>query len=146
MFVSNETEAIEILKDFGASYVVVFTTFQEDGSDVGWGDEGKWRWMARIAGLDDNSYGNYTLGIDWVDTNGNNQPEQGELVPNVNGTSSVLYKLMRYGREVTIYGYSITELEHFVGPPEGFFSQKTGSVRSYANVIPLVCVYRIKYD
>jgi asparagine N-glycosylation enzyme membrane subunit Stt3 len=146
MFLSNETEAVEILREFNASYVVVFTTFDSDGNDVGWADEGKWRWMARIGGLDDNSFGNYTLGADWVDINGDGSPSSDELVPNEKGNSTVIYKLMQYGRGVILSGYSMIELEHFVGPPEGYFSQEYGSARQYGNAIPLVCVYKIKYD
>jgi hypothetical protein len=33
-----------------------------------------------------------------------------------------------------------------VGPPEGYFSQEIGSARQYGNAIPLVCVYKVKYD
>jgi dolichyl-diphosphooligosaccharide--protein glycosyltransferase len=146
MFLSNETEAIEILRNFNASYVVVFTTFTQDGSDVGWADEGKWRWMARIGELDDNSFGNLTLGIDWVDKNEDGQRQQDELVPNEKGNSTVIYKLMHYGRDVILNGYSTIELEHFVEPPEGYFSQKYGSVIRYRDAIPLVCVYKVKYD
>jgi len=146
MFLSTEIEAIEILRKFNASYVVVFTTFTQDGSDVGWADEGKWRWMARIGELDDDSFGNLTLGIDWVDINGDNQRQADELVPNEKGNSTVLYKMMHYGRDVVLNGYSTISLEHFAGPIEGYFSQKTGSVRRYGDAIPLVCVYKIKYD
>jgi len=146
MFLSTEVEAIEILREFNASYVVVFTTFTQDGSDVGWADEGKWRWMARIGLLDDNSFGNLTLGIDWWDKNEDGQRQQDELMPNEKGNSTVIYKLMHYGRDVILQGYSTIELEHFAGPVEGYFSQKTGSVRRYGDAIPLVCVYKIKYD
>ena len=146
MFLSNETEAVEILREFNASYVVVFTTFDSNGNEVGWADEGKWRWMARIGELDDNSFGNLTLGIDWVDKNEDNQRQQDELIPNAKGNSTVIYKLMQYGRDVILNGYSTIELEHFVGPPEGYFSQKFGSTRQYSNAIPLVCVYKVKYD
>ena len=146
MFVSTEIEAIEILRRFDASYVVVFTTFTQDGTDYGYADEGKWRWMARIGGLDDNSFGNYALGIDWVDENENGQRDEGELVPNAKGNSTVIYKLMNYGRDIILKGYSEIDLEYFVGPPQGYFSQKYGeSIRQYGDVIPLVCVYKVDY-
>jgi dolichyl-diphosphooligosaccharide--protein glycosyltransferase len=132
MFLSNETEAIKILGNYNATYVVVFTTFDQNGNDVGWGDEGKWRWMARIGELDETDYGNTT--------------EEGRWQWNEKGQETVIYKLMQYGKEVTLQGVSTIQLEHFEGPPEGYFSQKTGSVRSYGNAIPLVCVYKIKYD
>ncbi len=146
MFLSNETEALEILRGFDASYIVVFTVFDGNGNDVGWGDEGKWRWMARIGLLDDNSFGNLTLGIDWVDKNADNQRQEDELIPNAKGNSTVIYKLMQYGRDVILNGISTIELEHFVGPPEGYFSQQSGSPRRYGDAIPLVCVYKVKYD
>jgi len=99
MLMSNETEAIKVLEEFNqnaralgftynVSHVLVFTTFLTNGQDANFGDEGKWRWMARIPGLDDNSFGNVSLGIDWMDKNANNQRDEGELVPNVKGQNS----------------------------------------------------------
>ncbi len=131
MFLSNETEAIEILSEYDATYVVVFTTFDTSGNDVGWADEGKWRWMARIGGLDETDYGNTT--------------EQGSWQWNAKGQETVIYKLMQYGKEMTLQGVSTVQLEHFEGPPEGYFSQTTGSLRNYGGAVPLVCVYKIKY-
>jgi dolichyl-diphosphooligosaccharide--protein glycosyltransferase len=132
MFLSNETEAIEILSGYDATYVVVFTTFDTSGNDVGWADEGKWRWMARIGGLDETDYGNTT--------------EQGSWQWNAKGQETVIYKLMQYGKEMTLQGVSTVQLEHFEGPPEGYFSQTTGSFKNYGGAVPLVCVYKIKYD
>ncbi|MDH5267606.1 MAG: glycosyltransferase family 39 protein, partial [Candidatus Bathyarchaeota archaeon] len=143
MFLSNETEAIKILSNYDATYIVVFTTFDQNGNEVGWADEGKWRWMARIGGLDDDSFGNYTLGADWVDINGDGSQSSDELVPNEKGNSTVIYKLMQYGKEVTLQGYSTILLEHF---EEAYFSQTAGQVRQYGGAVPLVCVYKIKYD
>ncbi|MCJ7609135.1 glycosyltransferase family 39 protein [Candidatus Bathyarchaeota archaeon] len=49
MFMSNETDAIQILKLYDADYVVVFTTInQAQGGNYLFGDEVKWRWMAKI--------------------------------------------------------------------------------------------------
>ncbi len=158
MFMSNETEAIEILKDFNergpnnVTYVVVYTSFREDGSDAVYGDEGKWKWMARIGGLDDEKYGNYTLGIDWTDTNEDGSAGSDELIPNEVGESTVLYKLMHYARDMILnYGYSDITLEHFEGPPQGYFSQESDSLRAYSDsattsFAAVVCVYKVKYD
>jgi len=143
MFLSNETEAIKVLDNYDATYVVVFTTFDGNGNEVGWADEGKWRWMARIGGWDDNSFGNLTLGTDWVDKNEDGQRQQDELVPNEKGNSTVLYRLMRYGKEITLQGVSTIQLQHF---EKAYFSQTLGNPRQYGNAIPLVCVYKIKYD
>ena len=129
MFLSNETEAIKILDHYDATYVVVFTTFSQDGNDVGWADEGKWRWMARIGGLNETDYGNTT--------------EQGRWTWNAKGQETVIYKLMQYGKEVTLYGSSTILLEHF---ERAYLSQTSGSPRNYGGALPLVCVYKIKYD
>jgi len=132
MFMSNESASIEILEKYDATYVLVFTTFQGDGSDIGWGDEGKWRWMARIAGLNENDFGNTT--------------EEGAWSWNEKGQETVIYKLMTYGKNVTLQGYSTIQLEHFEGPPEGYFSQTAGAPKNYGGAIPLVCVYKVKYS
>ncbi len=147
MFMSNETEAIKILKRYDVTHVVVYVTFDTQGRDApGYGgDNGKWRWMALIPGLDPDQFGNYTLGWDWIDYNGNRQVDRGEMVANSRGQSTVLYKLMSYGREMTAYGYSTISLEHF---KKAYFSQKEGSPRPApgTSIVPLVCVYEVDYD
>ncbi len=147
MFMSNETEAIKFLKEYDVDYVVVYQSFRQDGSDAGYGDEGKWIWMARIPGLDDAEFGNYTLGIDWIDVNNDNQIGDTELVINEMGNSTVLYKLMHYARDMLIQGYSEIELEHF---EEGYFSQQYGAGTwfgdSQSSFAPMVCVYKVNYD
>ncbi len=128
MFLSNETEAIKILSEYDATYVVVFTTFDQNGNDVGWADEGKWRWMARIGGLNESEYGNFTENVwNWNDK----------------GQNATIYKLMQYGKEVTLSGFSMILLEHF---EKAYFSQTAVSPKQYGGAIPLICVYKIKYD
>jgi asparagine N-glycosylation enzyme membrane subunit Stt3 len=153
MFMSNETEALKFLKEYDVDYVLVFVTFATDGSeiyDAGYGDEGKWRWMARIGGLDDNKYGNYTLGTDWIDVNNNKQYDEGEdeLVVNELGNSTVIYKLMHYATETLAYGTSDIVLEHF---EPAYFSQQPGEdlewwPRSSDQFAAVVCVYKVNYD
>jgi asparagine N-glycosylation enzyme membrane subunit Stt3 len=142
-FVSNETASIEILKDFDGEYVTVFITFDSNDEDQGYGDEGKWRWMARIAGLDDTKYGNYSLGIDWVDTNEDGRVDESELIENELGTSSVLYKLMHYARDIVLRGSSDIELEHF---EEAFFTTPEWYPKSESEYFTaMVCTYKIIY-
>ncbi len=146
MFMSNETEAIKFLKDYDVDYVVAYQSFRQDGSDAVYGDEGKWRWMARIPGLDDTLYGNHTLGNDWYDTNENGQDEPEELIPVELGRSTVLYKLMHSARDMVLQGYSEIELEHFEGPPNGYFSNTKWYYDSQGAFAPMVCVYKVNYD
>jgi len=145
MFMSNEEEAIKILKKFNATHVIVFTTFDTQGGLImAGGDEGKWQWMARIPGLDAATFGNYTLGWDWVDLNENGRRDRGEIMPNEKGQNTTLYKLMTYGREMTIFGYSSIQLKYF---EKAYFSQEYGSLRPAPGTqyIPLVCVYKVNY-
>jgi len=49
MFMSKEEDALPILRFYNADYVVVFTTInQAQGGNFLFGDEVKWRWMAKI--------------------------------------------------------------------------------------------------
>jgi dolichyl-diphosphooligosaccharide--protein glycosyltransferase len=136
MFLSNETNAIEILKGYNATYVVVFTTFTGNGTDVGWGDEGKWRWMARIGGLNESDYGSYSS-------------TTGSWQWNAKGQGTVIYKMMQYGKQVTLgQTPTVQFLSNENGKPffeEAYFSQIAGSPKSYGGVVPLVCVYKINY-
>jgi asparagine N-glycosylation enzyme membrane subunit Stt3 len=152
MFMSNETEAIEFLKEYDSTYVLIFITFATDGSsetvyDAGYGDEGKWRWMALIPGLDDTKYGNYTLGMDWIDTNEDGQASADELIQNELGNSTVLYKLMHYASDMLTVGYSDIELEYF---EEAYFSQNAETLQWYPRsddyFATAVCVYKVNCD
>jgi len=147
MFMSNETEALKFLKDYDVNYVVVFQSFRQDGTDAVYGDEGKWRWMARIPGMDDTQFGNYTLGMDWIDADENGQVAEEEVVMNELGNSTVLYKLMHYSRDIVIQGYSEVELDHF---KEAYFSQQVGAPTWFGDsqgyFAPMVCVYEVIYD
>ena len=122
MFLSNETEALKILRKYDVTHVVVFVVFDTKAQDVGYGDEGKWRWMARIAGLNETKYWDSEK-KDWTDL----------------GKETVIYKLMAYGKDVRLDRYPTVELKHFKlvyhsrGPPiRGLY---------YA----LVCVYEVQY-
>ena len=147
MFMSNETEALKFLKDYDVDYVVVYQSFRQDGTDAVYGDEGKWRWMARIPGLDDVQFGNYTLGMDWIDADEDGQVGDDEVVMNELGNSTVLYKLMHYSRDIVLQGYSDILLEHF---EEAYFSQQVGAPTwfgdSSGGFAPMVCVYKVIYD
>jgi hypothetical protein len=46
------------LKDFNATHIVVYVTFNPSntGQTLNLGDEGKWYWMVKIAGLNETEY------------------------------------------------------------------------------------------
>jgi dolichyl-diphosphooligosaccharide--protein glycosyltransferase len=140
IFMSNETEALKMLKKYNAEYILVFTTFDTKGNWIGWGDEGKWMWMAEISGQKYNwtkyTFGNYTKsgGWEW----------------NERGESSTIYKLMSYGKdrwlEEQTGTYAPTELKYF---KEAYFAgldlSSTEASNKYGGVVPLVCLYKIDY-
>ena len=132
MFMSNETEAIEMLKRYDATHVLVFTTFLTDGRDAMFGDEGKWRWMARIAAvrypvINETEYGEY-----------NNETRAWEW--NDFGKNCTLYKLMTYGKETKLGTPPSVTLAHF----ELAYFSKGAPIQG--QVYALVCVYKVKYD
>jgi dolichyl-diphosphooligosaccharide--protein glycosyltransferase len=56
MFLSNETRAITILREYNATHVVIFVTgvLEQKGINFsGHGEDSKWYWMAKIAGLNE---------------------------------------------------------------------------------------------
>lgn len=149
IFMSNETRAIEILKLYEHNgrrpeYITVFTTFDTQGRDRGYGDEGKWRWMARIATgefgnyYNDNSFGNYTLGSDWTDNNANNQVDEGEIAANTKGGNSTIYKLMTYAKSDRTGAVPAPTLQHF----ERAYISLGGP---YGGTYIVVAVYKINY-
>jgi dolichyl-diphosphooligosaccharide--protein glycosyltransferase len=157
IFMSNNTESIKILEKYEQGgrrpeYIVVFTTFGSDGSERGYGDEGKWRWMAKIAAsrysdyFDDNTFGNLSLGADWVDTNGNGQrDQQDDVVPNAKGQNSTIYQLMTYAKETKLGNPPTVE---FALNPQGkpYFEEAYFSPSGpYGGIHVLVAVYKINY-
>jgi dolichyl-diphosphooligosaccharide--protein glycosyltransferase len=156
MFMSNETEAIKILGRYNVTHVVIFTTFDTNGAfrSLG-GDEGKWQWMAKIPGLNSTSFGNYTLGWNWSDLNGDGRAydssgnaETNEFSVNSKGQNSTIYKLMAYGKDMTLWGYSYVTLEHF---EKAYFSESVGSgssatIPGQSSYVALVCVYKVNYS
>ena len=121
MFVSNETEAIKILKRYGVTHVVVFIAIDRNGRPIGWGEGTKWIWMARIAGYNETEFMDTSKGT-WTEK----------------GTQTVIYKLMTYGAQTKIGITPMVTLQHFKlvyyssGPAKG-------------GVYALVCIYEVVY-
>ena len=127
MFMSNETEAIKILQRYNASYVVVFASFTNTGEYTGWGDDGKWMWMARIAGLNETDFGDY---------------EDNKWVWNEKGKNTVIYKLMEFAKEFrTKPGETPTvTLEYFL---PAYISRGSGIQFGNTVVFATVAVYKV---
>jgi dolichyl-diphosphooligosaccharide--protein glycosyltransferase len=154
IFMANETQSLEMLKLYDAKYILVFTTIDTNGNWIGYGDEGKWMWMARISGqaserlqcswTDEDAFGIYnstTRKWDW----------------NPLGMSSTIYKLMAWGKhrwcegkvgdpeegEWSRNGLSAEDIKpkYF---KEAYFAGAEGS--GYGGIVPLICLYEIDWE
>ncbi len=119
VFMSNETQAVRILKekfngpDGPPTHILVFTTFNSLGGDSGYGDEGKWRWMARIA--------NQTVAAgfyhEWGDREQyntfGNVTEQGQWMWNDVGKNTTVFKLMQTAKHSKVSSAEETQLKYF---------------------------------
>ena len=154
IFMSPETDSIKILDEFNrdgrsrgfssnVTYVVAFFTFDNQGNDVGYGEESKWRWMANIAenNLDAwKSYGNSTLGKDGTpDNNQDGQPDQ--LIDNAKGQDTTLYKMMIFGKQQRVSSIQAIPPEHF---ELVYWSQKDKSpVVTAGGINALVTIWKV---
>jgi dolichyl-diphosphooligosaccharide--protein glycosyltransferase len=164
---ANETDSLKMLKWYNAKYLLVFTTLSlqtPSGSsttyaiEAGYGDEGKWTWMARISGgsiyknnfpdwnwTDESNFGSYVNTTTYWPNN---------WAWNQQGYSCTIYKLMTWAR--TLY----CSTNNVVDPDSGNVTQPqyfepayiagltlTPSTASsnYGGLVPLVALYKIDY-
>lgn len=171
IFMANETQAIKMLKDYDAKYILVFTTFALGESDdgqyyaywVGYGDEGKWMWMARISGKAHDRFiedGFVDEQTSWTDEDAfgvyNSSTNRWDW--NLLGMKSTVYKLMAWGKHrwCETNGVSDLEQEYWTGYnladvdikpkyfKEAFFAGVEGT--GYGGIVPLVCLYEIDWQ
>ncbi len=140
MFMSPVGEATQVLKPYNVNYVVVMTTFDSSGNSVGYGDEGKWTWMAEIANLNSTSFGNYSLGIDQVY---DSSSQQYTAINNVKGQNTTLYILMEYAKKANLGQTQTVELIDPLGM--GFKSTFFSRGKDYNGLRIVVAVYEVVY-
>jgi len=88
MFMSPVDESIEILKKYDATHVLVFTSISKDGWDLPYGEAGKFKWMIKIAGLNESDFGQ-----DKFTERGQSYWEWSSY-----GKNTTLYLMMTYGK------------------------------------------------
>jgi dolichyl-diphosphooligosaccharide--protein glycosyltransferase len=150
IFMSNETETMEIIEKCNTAatnrgmsnitHILVFVTFGQKGGDAGYGDEGKWRWMARIAG--ESGRFDFRNESDFGEHVYNNETQNYEWQWNSRGTNSTFYKLMMYAKHQMVSGITAEKPRYF----EFVYPYDLYKVKSYGNIVPLVAIYRIDYD
>ena len=164
IFMANETQSLKMLALYNAKYILVFTTLGIGtssttgyyvASPAGYGDEGKWMWMARISGqardrfiqegfIDENS--------SWTDETTFGSAVNETWVWNDVGKNSTIYKLMSWAKQrwcdVSGGGYIYPD-EAGVQPEyfkETYFAGLDASPSKYGGLIPLVALYEIDWQ
>jgi dolichyl-diphosphooligosaccharide--protein glycosyltransferase len=167
IFMANETQSLKMLQLYHARYILVFTTLalQQSSSgtayavSAGYGDEGKWTWMARISGEADADHKSQWQGWDWTNETafGSYNSTTNTWQWNDRGMNSTIYKLMFWARGQWcslngIYdgsGDQYSSADTAARPicfSEEFFAGLTRTPQnSYGGLIPLVCLYKINY-
>jgi asparagine N-glycosylation enzyme membrane subunit Stt3 len=169
VFMANETQALKMLElkydPKRTKYILVFTTLalgQTSGGQnyaywAGYGDEGKWMWMARISGKAYDRFVSMGLSPDWTDETpfGYYNSTQNRWIWSDRGTNSTIYKLMSWGKHRWCETNGVTEIsqETPVEPQyfkEVFFAGLSLSVddarSNYGGLVPLVCLYEIDWQ
>ena len=165
VFMTNETQAVKMLKLYNAKYILVFTVValsqsQQGGTQgvpAGYGDEGKWTWMARISGSASQDQKAQWPDWDWTNESAfgqaSNATNQWEW--SLRGLNSTIYKLMSWGRYQwsTTYGITDPEAANVTQPvlfKKEYFAglnltpQQAGN--QYGGLVPLVLLYKIDYS
>jgi dolichyl-diphosphooligosaccharide--protein glycosyltransferase len=176
-FMANETESVKMLKLYDAKYILVFTTLGLSSStsgtavtEAGYGDEGKWTWMAKISGQ--STHKSDWSGWDWTDESTFGKYANtttywpGNWAWNERGYNTTIYQLMTWAR--TLYCNAQGVIDPDAGNATGAVNPTTGAVNpvpqyfvpayiagltltpsdansKYGGLIPLVCLYEIKY-
>jgi len=171
IFMGNETQSLQMLEKYNAKYILVFITLGISQSTLseyyyvagpaGYGDEGKWQWMARISGQARDRFiqqGFIDADSAWTDENdfGYISNTTGAWAWNDKGTNSTIYKLMSWAKQTWCdtagmsYVYPDEEgveptyfkEAYFSGAETNFYS----SAQNYGGIIPVVALYEIDWD
>jgi dolichyl-diphosphooligosaccharide--protein glycosyltransferase len=163
ILMANETQSLRMLDTYNAKYVVVFTTVgvtsdtsgTSVGISVGYGDEGKWMWMARISGeaqqrfIDDGWLPNEESS--WTNESKFGAYTNNTWVWNDFGMNSTIYKMMSWAKQRWCDTFGITPDATGVQPTyfkEAYFAGvnlSPNDAGKYNYIVPLVCIYEIDW-
>jgi dolichyl-diphosphooligosaccharide--protein glycosyltransferase len=170
IFMANETQALKMLQQYNAKYILVFITLKLGqssdqqsyvASPAGYGDEGKWMWMARISGQAHDRF----IQTGWIDENaswtdetafGQADNSTGAWGWNDKGQNSTIYKLMSWAEqrwtESAGMGYVTPDSPgveptyfkeaYFAGLDLNFYD----AAQRYGGLIPVVALYEIDWQ
>jgi dolichyl-diphosphooligosaccharide--protein glycosyltransferase len=171
VFMGNETQSLAMLSTYGqdrVKYIAVFTVLgiQSTGTGnsyiafpSGYGDEGKWMWMARISGQEKQRFidsGFISEADAWTDeTSFGAQSTTTNLWEwNDRGLNCTVEKLMNYAE--VIYATAITEQGTYsitpditITPPTYFrmayFAGLNTAPAQYGGLVPIIAIYEIDW-
>jgi dolichyl-diphosphooligosaccharide--protein glycosyltransferase len=172
IFMGNETQSMQMLNNYGQAhtkYIAVFTVLQIQqsstgayvASPAGYGDEGKWVWMARISGQDQTRLlkeGYMNSATAWKDETqfGANNNQTNKWQWNDQGLNSTVYELMnnaevQYCNTITAATnnqITITPDQTTTVPTYFKVAHISGvdtSPSQYGGLIPLIAIYEIDW-
>ena len=172
-FMGTENQSLAMLSGYGqdrVKYIAVFTVLQISQQDsstyvaspAGYGDEGKWVWMARISGQGGErlvEQGYITNGTMWTDETafGATNPTTGRFEWNDRGLNCVVFELMNYAEvqyantvtaALSSQGVSVIP-DQTTTEPKYFqvaeFAGINASPYQYGGLIPIVAIYSIDW-
>ncbi|MGQ9530330.1 MAG: STT3 domain-containing protein [Candidatus Bathycorpusculaceae bacterium] len=168
VFMANETQALKMLELYDpkrTKYILVFTTLAlgqtSDGQNyaqwAGYGDEGKWMWMARISGKAYNRFIDEGFSPDWTNetTFGYWNSTQNRWIWSERGTNSTIYKLMSWAKHRWCETNGAAEIPQETAVEPQYFKElffaglplSMNDARSkYGGLVPLVCLYEIDWQ
>jgi len=176
---ADENDSVQMLKLYNAKYILVFNTIALEtpsGSsttyalEAGYGDEGKWTWMARISGQSTNPDG--LPGWNWTDETAFGKFTNvttywpNDWLWNDQGKNSTIYMLMTWAR--TLYCNAQGVVDPDAGNATGGVNPDTGVTNPvplwftvahisgldltpsdasslYGGLVPLVALFKINY-
>jgi hypothetical protein len=167
-----ENQSLAMLENYNAKYILVFVTLGiATSSDqsyyvaqfAGFGDEGKWSWMARISGQARDRFiqeGYMNANMSWTDETAFGQVSNSSSTWEWNdmGKNSTIYELMSYAKQrwVDVSGsaYNVVSDQSDVQTPtyfkEAYFSGEDfnplEAQSTTGGLIPVVALYEIDWD
>ena len=174
IFMASENESMAMLNSYGqdrVKYIAVFEVLQISqassgsssyiASPAGYGDEGKWVWMARISGqnkqgLIDAGYMNPATA--WTDETsfGSSDPTTGRWQWNDQGLNCTVFELLNYAEvqycnaittatngQITITPDQTTTVPTYF--KEAYFGGLNTSPGQYGGLIPIIAIYSIDW-
>ncbi|MBS7633628.1 hypothetical protein KEJ15_08480, partial [Candidatus Bathyarchaeota archaeon] len=174
IFMADEDTSMEMLKRYNATYILVFVTAKVYATSegavsyvdwAGFGDEGKWMWMARISGQAQERFVKEENIIDeassWSNETsfGQYNSTQNKWQWNEKGMNTTVYKLMAWGKYQWCTRNGVTDREESEWQAAGltstdiqpkYFKQayfagltlSISDVSKYGGYVPLICLVR----